>query len=134
MTGGFDMTDPITTAIATAVATKAVSGLTEAGKRAYTVLMRLLRRKLAASPGSPDVLLSAQTHPTSAAHRTVLAEALADAMADDPHFAEQLAAAWRHVQEGHTATSDGTVHNVVSGDIDGSLVQARDIHGNVSLK
>lgn len=128
------MTDPITTAVATALATKAVEGLTEAGKRGYAALVRLVRRKLAASTGSSNVLLSAQTYPMNEAHRKALAGALADAMADDPHFAEQLAIAWRQVQQGRTATSDGTVHNVVSGGVDGGLVQARDIHGNVSFR
>jgi hypothetical protein len=42
------MTDPVTTAIATALATKAVAGLTETGKTAFNALNRLVHRQLGA--------------------------------------------------------------------------------------
>lgn len=127
------MTDLITAAVATVLATKAVAGLTDAGKAALKALTRLVRRKLAADPKSGDILHDAQADPTSATHRQALAQALAHAMADDRQFSEQLASLWHNVQESRTGTSDGSVLNVASGDINGSLVQARDIHGDITF-
>lgn len=127
------MTDPVTTAVATALAAKAVAGLTEAGKITFNALARLVRRKLAADAESSEILHHAQAYPTSDVLKQALAEALARAMIDDRRFAVEVASLWRQVQEGGTGTSHGNVLNVVSGDVDGSLVQARDIHGNVSF-
>jgi hypothetical protein len=126
------MTDPITTAVATALATKAVAGLTEADKAAFNALARLVRRKLANTQSS-GILHHAETDPASDARRQVLAEALAQAMAKDRHFSEQIADLWRQIQDGRTGTSHGSVLNVVAGDANGNLVQARDIHGDVSF-
>jgi hypothetical protein len=127
------MTDPFTAAIATALATKAVDGLTEAGKIAFKALMQLVRRKMATDPQASYIVRQAEAYPTSDMRRHALAEALARAMVDDVYFSEQLMSLWRHVQEGRTGISSGPVSNVVSGDIEGSVVQARDIHGNVSF-
>jgi hypothetical protein len=127
------MTDPVTTAIATALATKAVNGLTEAGRAAFVALMRLVRRKLSANTHT-GVLNEAEAHPTSDTRRRDLADALTHAMVDDPSFSEQLVNLWRQVQESRSGTVQGSVVNIVSGDVDGKLLQARDIHGNVSFK
>lgn len=127
------MIEPVTTAVAAALATKAVDGLTEAGKVAFNALTRLVRRKLATNSQSSDILDHAQTYPGSEARRQALAEALARAMVNDRQFFERLAHLWQQVEEESSGTSDGPVLNMVSGDVDGSLVQARDIRGDVSF-
>jgi hypothetical protein len=127
------MTDPLTAAVATTLATKAVAGLSEAGKKAFDRLARLVRRKLSPDSRSSGTLHWAQTYPASGTHRRDLADALSRAMVDDPHFAEQLVNLWRYVQEDREGASRSSALNVVSGDIDGKIVQARDIHGQASF-
>lgn len=126
------MVDPVTTAVAAALATKAVNELTEAGKVAFTGLVRLVRRKLAANMQA-DALRGAEADPASEARRVVLAEALASAMANDRHFSEQLVRLWRRVDEDRGGGRRSSVVNTVSGDVGGNLVQVRDIRGNVSF-
>jgi hypothetical protein len=51
----------------------------------------------------------------------------------DPAFAEQLLALWATLQSGATAAEAGPVTNSVSGTVHGSVVQARDIQGNITF-
>jgi hypothetical protein len=127
------MTDPVTAAVATALATKAIAGLSEAGKSAFDRLARIVRRKLSPEARSSGSLDLAQTYPTSDAHRHALADALSRAMIDDQHFAVQLVNLWRYLQEDREGVSQSSVLNIVSGGVDGKIVQARDIHGQVSF-
>jgi hypothetical protein len=127
------MTDPVTAAVATALATKAIAGLSEAGKSALDRLVRVVRGKLSPDSRSLATLDRAQAYPDSDAHRRALSDALSRAMLDDQRFAEQLIILWRYVQQDRESVSQGSVFNVVTGDVDGKIVQARDIHGQVSL-
>lgn len=81
------------------MATKAVAGLGEAGKKAFDRLARLVRRKLSLDSRSSGTLHRAQTYPASGIHRRDLADELSRAMVDDPHFAEQLVNLWRYVRQ-----------------------------------
>jgi hypothetical protein len=57
-----------------------------------------------------------------------LAEVLEMAQQDDPAFAEQLRTEWRAVQSG-----SGDVHQSISGNVSGRVVQARDIQGGITF-
>jgi hypothetical protein len=61
-----------------------------------------------------------------------LADELETAGDYDPAFAEQLLALWAAFQSGAAADA-GPVVNSVSGTVHGSVIQARDIHGNITL-
>src|SRR2546421_2614774 len=127
------MIDPVTTAIAVAVVTKAVDGLSDAGKAAFAALGRLVRRKLADGEESHAALVRAEAHPADQAGRNGLAEMIGGAAQHDPVFAEELRRLWQRVQEERISVTNAPVFNSVSGDVQGGVVQARDIQGGVSF-
>jgi hypothetical protein len=127
------MIDPVTTAIAVALVTKAVDGLSDAGKAAFAALGRLVRRKLADGDDSHAALVRAEAHPTDEAGRKELAEVIGRAAHEDAHFAEELRQLWQRVEEERISVTNAPVFNSVSGDVQGGVVQARDIHGGVSF-
>lgn len=115
------MTDPVMTAVAVALVTKAVDGLTEGGRAAFAALAKLVRRKLAANNQAPTTI--------DGTDEQALSDALSEAAARDRTFAEELHRLWQAV---HEARNDA-VRNVISGDVSGNVVQGRDIHGGVSF-
>jgi hypothetical protein len=127
------MIDPVTTAVAVALVTRAVDGLSEAGKVAFAALSKLVRRKLADGEESHAVLVRAEARPADDAGRQALAEVLGQAAADDPRFAEELRRLWGRVQEERVSYTNSPVFNNVSGDVHGGVVQARDIQGGISF-
>jgi hypothetical protein len=127
------VTDPTTTAIAAAVATQAVSGLSEAGKAALKAVVRLIRRKLSTDEESASALAQAQAEPADDARVRGLAAALHRAIEDDQRFAEELYGRWQDLQQCMLVAGQDHVVNTVSGDIRGNLVQARDIRGGISF-
>jgi hypothetical protein len=106
------MTDPILMSVATALATKAATGLYE-----------LVKQKFGRHPERARALEAAEGKPAGSAEVATLAEALAAAGREDPAFAQQLRAATRV-----------DVRNVVSGTVSGHVVQvAGDVQGNIEL-
>lgn len=61
-----------------------------------------------------------------------LARELAVAEAYDPEFGERLREEWTAVQAQSTASGDG-VANTIGGSVSGNVVQARDIHGDITF-
>ena len=129
--GSSDVTDPVTTAVAVAVTTKAVEGLSEAGKAAFKALVRLVRGKLSSGPSATDVLARAQQGPGEA--RQELIEALRQAAADDVVFHAELRRLWQTVLNERSDPPAGGVVNHVSATVSGTVVQARDVYGGISL-
>lgn len=113
------MVEPIMTAVATALATKAATGLYDLVKKAFARNPKDAAALAAATGAEPD-------SPQVAA----LAESLAAADAADPEFAATLRAEWARVSQ---HADHGGVTNQVSGTVTGNVVQARDIHGNISF-
>jgi hypothetical protein len=72
-----------------------------------------------AAPDSPQVV--------------ALAEELETAEAYDEQFAGRLRAQWNQAEWNQIAASSGGVVNQVSGTVTGNVIQARDIHGNITL-
>lgn len=62
-----------------------------------------------------------------------LADELQTAGDDDPAFAGQLLAQWGALQSGATRADAGSVTNSVSGIVHGSVIQARNIQGTITL-
>jgi hypothetical protein len=127
------VSDPLTTTIAVALVSKAVDGLSEGGKAAFAALARLVRRKLGAEALTQTDGALAGTQLSDEDRHHALSVALQQAMAEDPLFAADLVRLWQGAQEGRIADAQPGVLNTVSGDVDGTVVQARDIHGGISF-
>jgi hypothetical protein len=111
------MTDPILMSVATALATKAATGLYEFVKTKFSQRAddaRVLEQARDAKPDSPPL--------------HALAAALGRATAEDPTFAAELHAQWQHVAQ---RAESGGVNNQVSGTVHGNIVQAGDITGGI---
>jgi hypothetical protein len=126
------MDETVLAAVAAAVASQTVEGLTDACRAAFTTLMRLVRDKVADLPSSAAVLAAAQAEPSDPERLGALRAELQRAVAGSPQFADALACQWRQVSPVSQASGGGVV-NTVTGDVGGPVVQARDIGGGVSF-
>lgn len=108
--------EPILISIASALATKAVTGLYD-----------LVKKKFSKDPDALKALEAAEAAPGKAEPVKALAERLEAAAVSDPAFAEALRAGWAQ----HAET--GGVVNQISGTVHGNVLQTRDIHGNISF-
>jgi hypothetical protein len=111
------MPEPILISIAAALAAKGATGLYD-----------LVKRKFAKDPTAIAALEAASAAPEDNRPITALAERLQEVEAEDGEFSEALRTEWEKVSE-----SRGSVHNQVTGNVTGKVVQARDIHGNITL-
>ncbi|MFB7916155.1 hypothetical protein [Streptomyces sp. NPDC056061] len=105
-----------------------------AGEQMWTTLRNLVRRRSSDREPHDDEFTALAGAADSAERATALAEALALRARQDPAFAEALAA-WRREAEAleGTRTGAGDVSNAVSGGTQGTVVQARDVHGSINL-
>ncbi|MEV6800586.1 hypothetical protein AB0M91_19900 [Micromonospora rifamycinica] len=145
------MDDPILTAVAVALSTRAVEGLTDAAREALASVMHLVRRKatdhralraaLTAEPASAEPASGEGASGEGASgegasgegdDRAVgLRRALVDAAAGDPGFDQELRRRWATFHQ--TTVRADAVTNTVSGQVTGPVVQARDISGGVHV-
>ncbi|GLH99884.1 hypothetical protein Pa4123_51600 [Phytohabitans aurantiacus] len=126
------MDDAVLGAIAAAVASRTVEGVTDAGRAAFSSLMQLVRRKVDAAPSGQAVLDAALADPADRARVDALRAQLAKSVAGSPVFAGELARLWQLAQPANQAT-DGGVVNHAGGTVNGPVVQARDISGGVAF-
>lgn len=120
------MADPVTVAIAAAVAGKLAEGISDAGRTALAALTRLVRRKMRGDPDGSAALEAAAARPDDAALVARLAAALDEECARDAAFRAELTILW-------TAARDGGVANTIKGSVHGPVVQARDVHGGITF-
>jgi hypothetical protein len=120
-----DMADPVTMAIATAVAGKAAESLTEQARQCLAALVRRVREKFRDRPAGQAALAAAQDDPGSGALAGELARALDEASAEDPEFGRQIRDLWSQVRA-------CDVVNVFHGRAD-KVVQLRDVHGDLHI-
>ena len=125
------MADPITMAIATAVAGKAAESMTDEARRCLAALVRRIRDKLRDRPAGQAALEAAQADPGSGALAGELARALDEAGGEDPEFGTQIRELWRQVGMLAVAGDRGTV-NVFHGRAD-KVVQLRDVYGDLNI-
>jgi hypothetical protein len=125
------VTDPLMTAVAATITTKVIEGVSEAGKSAVEALVRLVRRKLGTTEASQMVLVRAESEPGDVARQRALAAELELAVARDRLFADELSRLWQRL----TAETGGVepVFNQVSGDVHGTVIQARDVQGGIAF-
>lgn len=120
------MADPITVAIASAVAGKAAESFSGQTGRALAAIIKRIRDKFQGRPAALATLDAVEEGHGSAAELTAL---LDQASAEDPEFGRQISALWN--QAAVTAT-DGGVVNFFHGNAD-KVVQMRDIHGDLTI-
>lgn len=112
------MPEPILISISAALAAKGATGLYD-----------LVKRKFAKDPAAITTLEAASDAPAGSEPVIALAERLHQTEANDQEFADALRAEWQKLPE---ATRRG-VYNQITGNVTGKVVQAGDVHGNISL-
>jgi len=107
------MPEPVLISLAAALAARSVTGL-----------YKLVKEKFSGDPEAAAVLEAAEGAAEDSPEVRELATRLSAAEDEDPGFAERLRREWDQ--------SPGVV-NTISGTVSGKVVQARDVHGNISL-
>jgi hypothetical protein len=125
------MADPITTAIATAIAGGMTQSLSDQARASLTALTQRIREKFGRRPGAQAALDAALDDPGSSARVSELARALADACKEDPEFGRQAHALWGQIHLTATARDDAVI-NTFAGRAD-KVVQLRDVHGDLRI-
>ncbi|MFF5258358.1 hypothetical protein ACFY4C_05390 [Actinomadura viridis] len=125
------MTDPMTMAIATAMAGKAVEVAGEPAREAVAAMVRKVREKFRGRAAEEAVLEGVVADPDSPERLSELHEAIRRAIAEDAAFGTTLESLWNQVRSDSTATDDGVVNNF-SGQA-GKVVQMRDVHGDLRI-
>jgi hypothetical protein len=115
------MVEPILISIATTLATKAAGNL-------YDLVRSTFRRH----PDAAKALEAATGAEPDSEPVRALAERLAEVTAADPEFDGRLRAEWVRVEVTQHADHGG-VSNQITGNVTGKVVQAGDIHGNISF-
>lgn len=116
------MPEAVLVEIAAALAAKAAGSMYDFVKDRFSGRKKALAVLDAAdgtAPDSPQVLK--------------LADELQAAGDRDPAFAEQLRASWAAIETGATAAGAEAITNNISGTVHGPVIQAHDIHGNITL-
>lgn len=126
------MTDPMTVAIATAMAGKTVEVAGEPIRAAVAELVDKVRKRIARRPERREAELAraAASDPTPE-RIAALTAALRLLMDDDPQWAAELTSVWTQAQMHAEAHDDGVV-NVVNGGA-GRVVQLRDVQGDLTI-
>jgi hypothetical protein len=119
------MADPITMAIATAVAGKAAESLTDHARQAIATITTKVRERLRGRPGEA-ALEAAIADPAAA---TELARLLDQEFAADQGFSDEIRALWLRAAP---AATDNAVANVFRGKAE-KVVQLRDVHGDLNI-
>ncbi|MBV9451785.1 MAG: hypothetical protein JO345_38445 [Streptosporangiaceae bacterium] len=125
------MADPITTAIATAVASGMGQSLTDQAREVMTALVRRIREKFKERPAAETTLAAARDDPGSAERISEFAHALDEASREDPEFSRQIREIWAQIRLS-TIAGDDAVVNTFHGRAD-KVVQLRDVHGDINI-
>ena len=125
------MADPITTAIATAVAGGMAQSLSDQARASLTALAERIKAKFTRRPGAKAALDAALDDPGSSARLSEFASAIAEACEEDPEFGMQVHALWDQVRSA-TVARDNAVVNIFDGQAE-KVVQLRDVHGDINI-
>ncbi|MEU7573372.1 hypothetical protein [Micromonospora sp. NPDC049240] len=125
------MDDPLMLAAATTVVTWATTEVAQGARTALADLTRLLRRRFRHEPSASQAVDVALRQPTPEAVRR-FAALLQEEASRDPAFDAAFRERFARVEAALTA-NPGDVTNTVFGDVGGSAVQARDVHGGITF-
>lgn len=117
------VTDPMTVAIATAMAGKAVEVAGEPVRAAVAEISRRVRERFRGRPADEAALARADAEPE------VLEGAVRRLLDEDPAFRAQLETIW---QRAHVNASGDGVVNVFNGKAE-KVVQLRDVQGDINI-
>lgn len=123
--------DPLMLAAATTLVAWATTELAQGARSAVFGLTEYLRHRFHHEQTAQQTVEVALRHPTTDTVQR-LGALLEQETLGDPAFGAEFLERFRKVQA-IVAANQGDVTNTVSGDISGSVVQARDVHGDISL-
>lgn len=103
----------------------------KAGEQLWESLSSVVRRLFGRRSTSVEAVKRLGERPGDADSIRALAQALVDDSSRDPQAAAQLRHWIASAQE--TMAADERVTNTVTGDVPGSVLQARDIQGNITF-
>jgi hypothetical protein len=126
------MIDPFTASIAAALAAGATAAATDGSKALITKTATLVRERFRRSPADQATLEEARRQPDDQTMVERLAQLLDQRMREDPEFAERLMTLWKGIETGGSS-GHNQVFNSVSGSVQGPVIQARDVHGGITL-
>lgn len=120
------MSDPVTLAVAAAVAGKVGEGLVDGAKKLLPRLRKALRERFADSPEDTELLQAVQDDEDDTAAQESLAERLTWLRANDPEIRaliDQLAA----------PAPRTNIHQTVSGTVHGTVTQIGEVQGDITI-
>ncbi len=119
------MPDQIMTAVAVALAGKATEAMFGGARDAFTALVRLVRERFGRDEDARRALESAENAPHDPAAVAALARELARVASADLGFDAEIRDLWPRIAAG------GEVVNMVTGKVNGPVIQARDVQGGI---
>lgn len=126
------MTEPLMATVVSALVTWATTAVAQGGSNAVKSWVQLIRNRFQSRPAELALVedaLSTQVKPEQAAQAVELLRQEAER---DPEFARQLVALWRAADT--PGSSADSVTNQVSGDVEGTVIQARDVFGGIQMR
>lgn len=123
------MVDPLAASVAAALVSGVTGALTDGTRALVNKLAGLVRERFR-RPAEGEVLDTAIDAPENTAARRRLTELLERHLRDSPEFADRLRALQREI----AARDDHAVVNTHTGEVHGSVVQARDIQGGITFR
>jgi hypothetical protein len=132
MNDGVDMSDDLANEIVTAIASGAGRSLAAEGMEALRRLIAALRDKFRSEPQSRGTLEIAIEAPDDPAASQNLAALLRERCLQDEDFREWLGRLWAPIGR-DLAVDESRSANVISGNVEGHVVQARDVQGGIRI-
>jgi hypothetical protein len=126
------MADPVMVTAVAALVSWATTELAEGGRSAVQSLISYVRERFRHRPVEQAVVDVAFREQPTPATVSRLADLLERETAADPAFGEEFRSRWARLHMVVTG-EQGAVVNSVSGDVSGSVVQARDVHGGINF-
>jgi hypothetical protein len=124
--------DDVVVAVVTAISSGAGGSLGASGAAAVGRLISALRAKFRHSPAALGALEVAVGEPTDPDAEEALQVALNELTTGDAEFGQWLATLWGEISQ-ELPPYDGSSKNIILGDVHGTAVQARDIHGGIHI-
>ena len=124
--------DPISVSVLVSLLSRIFGGATDrAGEQLWDSLTSVVRRTFGRRSTSVEAVKRLGERPGDAESIKALAEALVADASRDPQGAAQLRH-WVAMAE-RTISQDESTTNTITGNVNGNVLQARDIHGDITF-
>lgn len=124
------MTESLAASVATALATGTTAALSDGVRMLLTKLVAVVRERFQRDASDQAIMAAAIREPQDSARVEHLIAALERHIQEDPAFGERVRSLWIEIAE--SARRAG-VTNVVSGEVHGPVLQARDVQGGITF-